>query len=812
MALRRSSAPAARSWAQRLFRWRRPLLWGLVLLTLAALWPAAHIEPDLDPARQLPVEHPLVQTYLAHRGTFSDANRLVVAVHARQGSIWTAEGLRRLLLVTEALRLLPGVERSHVVSLWTPNVFVTDVSTQGFEAAPLISGDITPERLNDTAVALVRERTERGGYIGQLVSRDGRSALVVADLQERAADGRPLDHAAIGHALEHKIRRTYEDAQFEVQVIGYSKAISDITDFAGQAAGFALLVLAITAACVWLQVRHMVLAALPIGCSLASLVWQLAAMKLLGIGLDPLAMVVPLLVFSIGVSHGVQQVSGIVDAVGAGSSPYRAARRGFVRLLGPGVLALGTAAASFATLALVPITAVREVGLAAALGVSFKLVSNLLMLPLAASLLSVSPQRREQWRSLQSRRSALRWREALLAACASLTRPKRAITASLVLVLLAAAAAGYGTGRSVGSLRAGVAELHPDARFNRDARDIAGRFEFGLDLLTVVAEVGSSADPGPCHRPEAMAYLDRLEARWAQWPEVVSTASLAGVVRLSHAALHEGLPRMASIPQEGRSLAAQIATLNHQVARLASEDCSVQGIHLYLRDLTSATLSPLISRLQEDLAQEQGSVTAVTLRLGGGSGAVQAATDQTLQSAEPTMLAWVYGVIVVLVLGVWRSPLALLACFAPLTMATAFGYALMRGLGLGLTVGTLPVLVLACGIGVDYAFYLFAALRSRQARPSTQAPQTHSTEQQMLAALRASAVPTAFTALTLAASTGCWAFSGLKFQSDMGLLLGLMFLVSLFTTLVVLPAMVGVHAVLARRWAAAGLGMAKAAP
>jgi hypothetical protein len=74
---------------------------------------------------------------------------------------------------------------------------------------------------------------------------------------------------------------------------------------------FFLLAFLLTAAAVYLYSRSWVLTVLPLVCSLTSVIWQFGTLRLLGYGLDPLAILVPFLVFAIGVSHGVQQINYI---------------------------------------------------------------------------------------------------------------------------------------------------------------------------------------------------------------------------------------------------------------------------------------------------------------------------------------------------------------------------------------------------------------------------------------------------------------------------------------------------------------------
>jgi hypothetical protein len=93
---------------------------------------------------------------------------------------------------------------------------------------------------------------------------------------------------------------------------------------------------------------------------LTSLVWQFGTLRLLGFGLDPLAVLVPFLVFAIGVSHGVQQINFIVRELAHGKTTEEASRLSFTGLLIPGTLALVTALVSFVTLLLIPIPMIRE--------------------------------------------------------------------------------------------------------------------------------------------------------------------------------------------------------------------------------------------------------------------------------------------------------------------------------------------------------------------------------------------------------------------------------------------------------------------
>ena len=106
----------------------------------------------------------------------------------------------------------------------------------------------------------------------------------------------------------------------------------------------------------------------------------------------------------------------------------------------------------------------------------------------------------------------------------------------------------------------------------------------------------------------------------------------------------------------------------------------------------------------------------------------------------------------------------------------------MKELEIGLKVSTLPVMVLAVGIGVDYAFYIYGRLDFHMKRGET-------VVRAYQQALFETGNAVAFTGITLAAGVATWAFSPLKFQADMGLLLSFMFTINMVMAVTALPAL-----------------------
>lgn len=750
-----------------LFGSRGKVLAVLIVLTVVMGWFGSHLRMEAGFEKQMPKGHEYIQTFEKYSKQLFGANRLTVVVRARKGSIFTKDGLTRLYDVTQAVMLLPSVDRMGVQSLWTPNVFVNEITEEGFRAQPVIDGTVTTQSLDKEMIYRIQQSTASGGYVGTLVSRDQTSAMVSADIAETLADGTKLDYVAYNALIEKRIR-TLEDNNFEVQIIGFAKQIGDIADGAANVleyCGFALL---LTALAVYWYCHSVRLTLLPMFCSLSSLVWQFGTLKLMGYGLDPLAVLVPFLVFAIGVSHGVQQINFIVREIGSGKTTLEAARLSFTGLLVPGTLALVTAFVSFITLLLVPIPMVRELAIVSSIGVAYKIVTNLVMLPLAASYFHFTPEFSAKALLKRERRSQWLHRISLVA------EPRNAVLVVVITALVLLATVVASRDRVVGTLQPGAPELHPHSRYNTDAVSIAQNYDIGLDWMSIVFE-GSSQG---CTNVSLGKYQDDFVAAMGEVPGVQAVQSFSGQLRTYNQGYNEGNPKMAVVPIDPVNFAS-LATEVARVRGFAVGDCTMTAVHLFLSDHKAHTLRRVVEAVKA--WREANTLPGVNVRLAAGNSGVQAAIDEAVEQAETPMLLYVYAAIALLVMVAYRDWRAVIACCLPLTVATFIGYWFMKVEGIGLTVATLPVMVLAVGVGVDYAFYIYNRLQMNLAKGEQ-------IGQALKAAVLEVGMATIFTAITLAIGVATWAFSDLKFQADMGKLLAFMFMINLVMAMTALPA------------------------
>ncbi|KAB7738570.1 MMPL family transporter [Parvibaculum sedimenti] len=766
-----------------IFGARRLILILLAVITVFALYFAAHLRLSTGFDKALPMGHEYIDTFQKYRDQLFGSNSLIVVLEPRTGTIWNRDFFKTYKNLTDDIFYLPGVARESVTSLWTPNVHYIEITEDGATAQDVIPNGVQPDAMTPEDIDAIKIKAIGGGFVGRVVANDFTGAMVWADMQDfDPSTGKKVDLFDVADKLEKQIRHKYENDKYSVRIIGFAKAIGDVADGARSVFIFFAIAFLLTALSLYLYSRSWMLTGATLLASLTSVVWQFAALDLLGYGLDPLAILVPFLVFAIGVSHGVQQINRVTAAISAGASSEHAARASFVALLGPGSMALTTTFIGFATLYLIPIEMIRELAIAAAIGVAFKMVTNLVMLPLLVTYMRFDEGFAH--RAAAARRVRL---DVMHKLGDFVSSPRNSVIILCIAAVLFTLSIYASRNRHVGALYAGVPELREDSRYNIDSRDIASKFSLGLNILTVAVETPADA----CVDYDTLNFLNKFSWYMQNVPGVNLVVSLPYSISAINVPFNEGNLRWHTIPKVREALAQEEAVLPGSAA-VMNKDCTLLPHLIFLKDARATTIATAVAAVKTYRSEHR--MKGVNLRLAAGNMGVQAAVNEEVSRSELPMMLWVYAVVIALVAIVYRDLRAIIACCLPLTFATFLGYWFMDMLQIGLTVATLSVMVLAVGIGVDYAFYIYNRI---QYHFTSERDATESVKHAMLE----TGMATFFTAVTLAIGVSTWAFSPLKFQADMGLLLTFMFLINMVVAVTVLPAIVVVlDLLLPRTW------------
>jgi len=783
------------------------------VITIGMLFAMSNLRIETGFKKQLPLKHEYMQTFLQYEKEFGGANRVLVALVARDGDMFTPEFFESFETITDQVFFIPGVDRASVRSIFTPNVRFVEIVEDGFAGGNVIPSDYAP---SPEMFERVRSNIVKSGEVGRLVSADFSGAMVWANLlEENPQTGEKLDYRDVAAQLE-AIRTEFEGKDFTVHIIGFAKIVGDISDGAKSVVWFFLIALVMTAILLYLYSRSFWLTVLPLTCSLVAVIWQMGILSLLGYSLDPMNILTPFLIFAIGVSHGVQKISAwIVEKEFGGRtpddwaksgvhsiediprrSPMHGSREAIKKLLAPGIIALVSDTIGFLTILFISIRIIQELAITASIGVAVIILTNLLLLPVLLSWVKL--KNTKVYRERLLRKAAQD--SPLWDFLASFTEPKRAAWTIAIAIVLFVGGFWKAQDMKIGDSEVGVPELRPEARYNLDAVLISQRFALGVDVLTIVAET----IPDACtENYNVVETMDRFAWNLENVEGVQKVITLPMVAKVVNSGWNEGNIKWRILPRDNYVLRQALSSIDTDTGLLNS-DCSAMPIMVFTTDHRAETIARIVQRVKElredlnigdvsfelehkvleELAAE-GDVTPESLkfRLATGNVGVMAATNEDIAAAEKPMLALVFGSIIILCLITYRTILGTLCIVLPLVVVSTLAEALMATYGIGLKVNTLPVVALGVGIGVDYGIYIYNKL-------DIYLKEGFDLREAYYRTLRLTGRAVIFTGFTLGAGVGTWIFSTLQFQADMGILLAFIFLANMVAAIVILPALV----------------------
>lgn len=760
-----------------IFSMRPVLLVAFVLATVFFAYQTAGLRPDASFEKMIPLEHPYIQSFMKHMSDLGAAGTTIqVAVEHTRGDIFDAEYLDVLQKVNDEVFYLQGVDRNRMRSLWTPNVRWTEVTEKGFEGDKVIDSEYDG---SERAMAQLRQNILRSGEVGRLVSDDYRSSIVQAPLIDiDPTSGEPLDYWALSQSLDTNIREKYEQLSIDdtgqptvkIHIIGFAKIIGDLLDGITAIILFAIVTLVITSVLLFLYTRSLRGTLSPLLCSIIAVIWQLGLLTTLGYGLNAYSILIPFLVFAIGVSHGVQIVNAFLGESIAGYDREISARRAFRALYIPGMTALISDAIGFTTMLLIPIQVIKDLGIAASVGVAVVILTNLVLLPILMSYIGITSKTLEHHRKGRTEDKVRRTAWHLMANMAS----ARVARVSIAVAVLGFAVGIYGgQNLQIGDLDPGAPELHPDSRYNLDNQFITDNYATSSDILVVMVETREEE----CALYKNLALVDRFTWHMQNVPGVSSAMGATEVSKLFAAGYNEGNLKWATINRDQRLLG---STFDQMPGALMNTSCSLLPVALFLDDHKAETLQRVVDAAQ-DFA-DQNRQDGIHFALAAGNAGIEAATNQEIATAQTRMMVLIYSVVGALVFLSFASWRAVICIMVPLALTSFLAQALMAYLGIGVKVATLPVIALGVGVGVDYGIYIYSKLGYFLRRGMGIQEAYYNT-------LITTGEAVSLTGVMLAVGVATWIWSPIKFQADMGLLLTFMFLWNMVGALWLLPAL-----------------------
>jgi predicted RND superfamily exporter protein len=757
-----------------IFSARRAIIAIFAVITVLMLWQVTGLKADTSLEKMVPLSHPYIQNLFKHKDELGLGNDIKIAVSVKQGDIFTPAYIDMLKDLTDDVFYLsdrgnreeslqhPIVDRSKLKSLWTPNVRWSEVTKDGFQGGEVTQGyDGTP-----AGIESLRSNILRSGQVGRLVGDDFKSTVIQIPLFDLKA-GDKIDYRQLSNNLE-ALRDKYQqqNPNVEIHIIGFAKKVGDLIDGGTKIAFFFLAALLITFVLLLWEFHDTKSAIAVVVCSITAVIWQLGVVKLLGYGIDPYSMLVPFLIFAIGVSHSVQVVNAVCLEVADGAEREQAARRAFTALFKAGIMGLAMEAIGFLTLLVIKIDVIRTLAISASVGTALIAFTNFMLLPVLMSYVRIGDR---AVKKLQEKRKHVPKIWTLITRMAD---KGPAILGLVIAAVILVGASVLAHNVKIGDLDRGAPELRANSRYNLDDKFINSHYSISADVLVVMVETPAQM----CSSYESLEAIDRLQWQLENVPGVQSAQSLVTATKRIQAGFNEGSLKWSTLVPDDSVL--NETTKN--VPELFNDTCSLVPVFVFLDDHKAETLER-VTQSVESFAKANDSADLKFLLASGNAG-IEAATNDVIAASKTPMLLLVYGVVVLLCFVAFRSWRPVVCIVLPLVLTSMLCEALMAMLGIGIKVATLPVIALGVGIGVDYGVYVFAKFE-KYLKDGLGLKDAY------MATLTSTGRAVLFTGVTLAIGVFTWVFSPIKFQADMGLLLTVMLLWNMLGALILIPAL-----------------------
>jgi predicted RND superfamily exporter protein len=741
-----------------------PVIIATALATLALGWLASGLRVNPDVESLIPENAAMRQLMNRYRQGGLSGEYLVVAVHSPEpfqlaGLAAFGEALARL---EELPELEPGI---------TPFNLVT------FEkrATRLVAVPMSPER------RAPRDAEELETFRRRLASTPYAANLVVSrDLTVLAAlfPAAPIKDFAslmgrvrqITAPLERHYRCYLSGSIPFVERTGVYLS-RDLLVLFGAGAGLILLFYFLA----YRTLRGVLLPALVV---LVGTVWSLGLMSALGFSLTLLNVVTPPLLLTVGSSYGIHILNRY----------YRGqAGRGGDWLVGALEEVSGTilwasliSIIGFASLVVTDIRQVREFAVVTSFGTVSCALLALFFFPAVLSRLPPP-----------GRRQARRVRSGLLSAM--LLRLSRFVVRRPWPILGALAAAALGFALCLPFIQTDTDTIGYFPQGDRVVRDmyfltgkLGGFDELNLSLLAPQGEEGFFL------RPEVLSRVDALEKNLAALPDICYAVSFASYVRF--------LNQVASGQDRIPETRAPILLLSRMVRALAAEDGTSPVAGLANEDFSRLTLSFRIYNSRtgrfineqglRDLLAQMKPIIGSGLPAGAGSELWGMGLQYlSLSDLLRANLVRSFGMSVLLVLGVavlsFRSLRYGLLAIVPLVTGMALNFLLMAVARIPLDMTTIMVSSVAVGMGVDDAIHFILSYRRRLGRLPGDPRRA------VTATLLETGRPIFLTSLSIVAGLLVLVLASFRPIVYFGLLVVFTLAVTCASTLIVLPALLG---------------------
>ena len=658
---------------------------AVLVLTAVSLTFLPRITFDASIEAMIPSDDPVLQDLEAVSEEFGSQTLFFIAIEG--ADVFSPGTLKKIADLEEALAALPGV-----VSVQSPlNAEMVDSSPFGIEIRPMVSDrPETPEEIGQFKADILSSP-----YEGVLVTKDGRVAALLLDLDAHAEDNTLL------REIEAIVGR-FKGPE-EIHLVGDSY-IFYYTENAMKQDVLVLVpfVIAVIGVVLYAMFRSALGVLLPLFTVGVSVIWTVALMISQDIPVSLITIVMPVILMTIGVASSIHILTKYKEALTAGLAKREALVETFRVITSPVVMAALTTSAGFASLITAFVHPMREFGVLTAIGVALAMALSLTLVP---ALLILVKEPKVKVEREGERENGLLTRLLNALTDLALNRPARLVLAVLAVTVVF----GYGATRV--TLESNIVNyFSPSSPVKRGTQVIEDVFG-GSMQISVVVDTG--VEDG-MKDPEMVKELIEIQEYLNSWDTMNHATSMADVVRELNQALWDGDPAYYTVPETREGIAQQLLLFTMQggsgLDSLVTYDYSQALVTARMRTLDAEAMSAVIAEVEDYLASRYGSRDDLNVHLTGTPKVMMRLMSRYVQTQVSSLIGASISV-GILVAVLMKSLTFGLMSLVPLLFTVLMNFGVMGIAGLPLDAVTSIIASIAIGIGVDYAVHYISRYR-----------------------------------------------------------------------------------------------------
>ncbi len=753
-----------------LLKFRAPLIGLLALVTVFMAWEARKIEMTYDFAQVVSPTDPEMVYFQSFKKTFGeDGNVLVVGL--QDSSIYKLGNFRELRALTDTLAKVQGV--SGVLSVTKLISLRRDTVEHQFQPEPIF------RRMPETQAqldSLMRVVNQIEFYKGQLISPRTGATLLALTMDPKYLNSsrrQGVMKAILGHceAFQAKtgIRLHYAGLPY-VRSTMTSKVASEMKFFL-------LLALLVTGVTLLVFFRTWAAVVVPLVVVGVTVVWTIGSIVLLGFKVNLLTGLIPSIIIVIGIPNCTYLLSRYhYDFRKSGNQVLAMTR--VIRKIGLVTLMNNTTTAiGFVVFCFTDIQILYQFGLVATLNIFAAFLISFILIPAVFTYLP--PPTEKQLEHLDAKPLTK-----LLEFFEDLVLHKRTSVYVAAVVFCALAGLGIAKIRAVSFM---VDDLPKESSVNADLKFFEQHFN-GVMPLEIVVDTGKKRG---ILKLKNLERIQRLENFLRQQPILTAPVSIVTFLKAATQAFYNGNPAEYRLPEKSEQLfilsylqkSQQGGAGNNKLLRSFVDSTGQRArISLKIADIGSRNLDTLLTNKIRPQIREIFNGTGIDVHLTGTTIIFTQGNEYVINSLKES-LAWAFFLVGCVVLLLFRSFKAVAFTLIPNFVTLLLTAGLMGIFGIPLKPATALIFVIALGIDGDNSIHLLAKFRQEMAANGGRVAEAIS------ATLSEAGTSMLYTAVVLFVGFSIFAFSEFGGTKALGLLMGASLLITNFSNLILLPAL-----------------------